>query len=86
MPMRAEVISVSDVTTRHNPSWRRQEKIWRMMEIQTTPPPTTGNTHSRSHTSVKESDDYANDQIKAEAHLDFNGLSIEYENLETDTS
>ena len=48
--------------------------------------PTTGNTYSRSHTSVKESDDCASDQIKAEAHLDSNGQSIEYENLDNDTS
>ena len=56
-----------------------------MMEM-STPPPTTGNTYSRSHTSVKESKDCANDQIKVEAHLDSNGQSIEYENLDNDTS
>ena len=56
-----------------------------MMEM-STPPPTTGNTYSRSYTSVKESDDCANVQIKVEAQLDSNGQSIEYENLDNDTS
>ena len=54
-----------------------------MMEM-STPPPTTGNTYSRSHTSVKESDDCANVQIKVEAQLDSNGQSIEDENLDND--
>ena len=57
-----------------------------MMEMRITPPPTTGNTYSRSYTSVKESDDCANVQIKVEAQLDSNGQSIEYENLDNDTS
>ena len=35
---------------------------------------------------MKESDDCASDQIKVEAHLDSNSQSIEYENLDNDTS
>ena len=34
-----KVIPVSDVTTPYNPSWRRQEEIWRMMEMRITPHP-----------------------------------------------
>ena len=48
--------------------------------------PTTGNTYSRSHILVKESDNCANVQIKVEAQLDSYGQSIEYENLDNDTS
>ena len=63
MPMRAKVIPVSDVTDSTQPELETTGgDLADDGDVDSTP--TTGNTYSRSHILVKESDNCANDQIR----------------------